>query len=135
MKQRKSLVVDPRPNKDHPKPSHLAKVRKKALTRDNGRCQTCFSDEDLELHHRTYDRFGEENLEDLIMLCKDCHEAITESIRRRRYNNNKKPLGLKDYQNVEIKIIGTYETCKIELKDYRSSSPDHAQRSISRPSE
>lgn len=33
----------------------------------------------MELHHRTYVNFGNENLEDLVPVCKSCHDEITEA--------------------------------------------------------
>lgn len=65
------------------------------LVIDNHECQTCMHDGSvyqLEVHHKTYERFGEENVaQDLITLCSECHEAITNVIRARRYK--KKDLG------------------------------------------
>lgn len=39
----------------------------------------------LEVHHLTYDRFGHEEMDDLITLCEACHTLITSTIRQRRY--------------------------------------------------
>jgi hypothetical protein len=60
--------------------------RQAVLERDNHQCQTCLATERLEVHHKTYSALGNEPLEDLITLCKDCHFAITTSIRERRYH-------------------------------------------------
>lgn len=49
-------------------------LRKQVLKRDNYSCQLCTSKDDLQIHHKTYVRFGFENLDDLITLCKKCHE-------------------------------------------------------------
>jgi 5-methylcytosine-specific restriction endonuclease McrA len=38
------------------------------------RCQMCNSEKSLQVHHRTYERRGHEDLEDLTVLCKPCHE-------------------------------------------------------------
>jgi hypothetical protein len=38
-------------------------------------CYSCNSMDRLELHHRTYERIGHEWLNDLIWLCRTCHEA------------------------------------------------------------
>lgn len=59
--------------------------RREVLKRDNHQCQTCLNTENLEIHHKTYERLGDENLDDLITLCTHCHEAITSSIRFRRH--------------------------------------------------
>lgn len=63
--------------------------RQARLEIDRHRCQTCLHDGSqwrLEVHHRTYDRLGDEDvLRDLITLCSSCHEAVTSVIRQRRY--------------------------------------------------
>lgn len=58
--------------------------RREVLKRDNHQCQTCLAIDNLEVHHKTYKRLGNENLIDLITLCSSCHDAITSSIRFRR---------------------------------------------------
>ncbi len=47
-------------------------------TIDNDRCATpmCFRTDALHVHHTTYDRIGDENVEtDLLTLCERCHAA------------------------------------------------------------
>jgi 5-methylcytosine-specific restriction endonuclease McrA len=46
------------------------------------KCVTCYSHLDLEVHHRTYARLGDELLTDLIVLCDRCHEKFHETIHR-----------------------------------------------------
>lgn len=59
------------------------------LAASGRRCRTCFAPEatgaPLEVHHRTYLRFGHELVGDLTALCRDCHRTITDALRRRRY--------------------------------------------------
>ncbi len=50
------------------------KTRNRALRRANYRCQVCNGNENLHVHHRTYVNRGNEKPEDLIVLCKDCHQ-------------------------------------------------------------
>lgn len=51
-------------------------VRKKVLKRDKYACRHCGSlYGDLQVHHVTYIRLGEELLEDLLTLCDACHVA------------------------------------------------------------
>jgi 5-methylcytosine-specific restriction endonuclease McrA len=38
------------------------------------RCETCGSQKKLHVHHNTYDRLGEESLQDLTVLCEACHQ-------------------------------------------------------------
>ncbi len=42
------------------------------------RCQLCNSSEDLNVHHRTYERLGCEKMGDLLVLCRDCHKLFHE---------------------------------------------------------
>lgn len=75
-----------------------AAKRQQVLARDSNRCQTCLSQDDLEVHHKTYERLGDEALEDLITLCHECHEAITTVIRRRRYEG--RAISINDHQSI-----------------------------------
>lgn len=52
------------------------KKRELALQRDNNCCRVCNSDERLHVHHRTYVRRGNEDMEDLTTLCEECHERF-----------------------------------------------------------
>jgi 5-methylcytosine-specific restriction endonuclease McrA len=48
--------------------------RKQALAYAGYRCQVCNTDEEaLHVHHRTYERRGQEKPQDLIVLCASCH--------------------------------------------------------------
>jgi hypothetical protein len=38
------------------------------------RCCACQSSKELQCHHLTYERFGAERLDDLMVLCKKCHK-------------------------------------------------------------
>jgi 5-methylcytosine-specific restriction endonuclease McrA len=40
----------------------------------NHRCAICNSKENVQVHHRTYDRLGEELTTDCIVLCDRCHQ-------------------------------------------------------------
>lgn len=59
-------------------------LRQQVIGRDEGLCQTCLLP-GQEVHHKTYLRLFHEPLSDLILLCGECHEAITDVFRRRRY--------------------------------------------------
>jgi nucleoside 2-deoxyribosyltransferase len=53
------------------------RLRKDKLHEAGGRCQLCNSSaQPLHVHHRTYDRVFNEELSDLIALCKPCHEKF-----------------------------------------------------------
>lgn len=52
------------------------------------RCRICNAGSDearLEVHHRTYERLGNEDAADLTTLCRECHHSVTDFLRRRRY--------------------------------------------------
>lgn len=40
------------------------------------RCHKCASAVDIQLHHKTYDRLGEELLTDFNVLCRACHQQL-----------------------------------------------------------
>lgn len=39
-------------------------------------CQLCGSTKQIALHHLTYERVGNERLDDLLPLCNDCHQLV-----------------------------------------------------------
>jgi len=50
--------------------------RKLALVRDNYKCQKCKENPAEQVHHLTYKNLENEKLEDLISVCRKCHEEI-----------------------------------------------------------
>ena len=61
---------------DYLNTEHWQKVRKDALKRSNYSCQLCNSKDSLNVHHRTYERKGEELPSDVIVLCQFCHKKF-----------------------------------------------------------
>lgn len=55
-----------------------------AKKRDGQRCCLCNSSGPLEVHHRTYERLGHEDLDDLTSLCDPCHALFSAATRVRR---------------------------------------------------
>jgi hypothetical protein len=55
-------------------------LRKKKIKEAGGRCQLCNKSGLLNIHHRTYDNVFNERLEDLIALCKKCHEKFHDKV-------------------------------------------------------
>ncbi len=47
--------------------------RKQAKLDSSKRCSVCGETEGLQLHHKNYDRLGEERSDNLVLLCKACH--------------------------------------------------------------
>jgi 5-methylcytosine-specific restriction endonuclease McrA len=63
-------------------------ARLEELQRSSHRCRLCnlgFPDVILTVHHRTYERLGQELADDLTTLCMECHLAVTDRERRRRH--------------------------------------------------
>jgi 5-methylcytosine-specific restriction endonuclease McrA len=68
--------------------------RRAALDRDDNQCLVCRrteGDEDprlrsgrskLEVHHKTYERYGHEHLDDLATLCQRCHATEHQWLKR-----------------------------------------------------
>lgn len=77
-----------RPPGSHPKPAHWDAIRAQALERDGNQCRCCSAKDGdvfpgygrvrLEVHHRHYDNWGHELLDDVTVLCKECHRGITD---------------------------------------------------------
>lgn len=63
--------------KEYLKTKHWRDIKKKYNKKYKYECSCCgSSDKGLHLHHITYERVGNEQLEDLVYLCKDCHSKI-----------------------------------------------------------
>ena len=62
--------------------------RLECLKRDNYQCQKCGTAINLVIHHSTYDRLGNEDMGDLVTLCKDCHKKVHENDLRNRELEN-----------------------------------------------
>ena len=91
------------------------KVRKRVIKRDNIECQFgkmfgvfeltgARCDDQLEVHHKTYRRYDNEEEKDLITVCRRCHEALTDYIRRVRYSQTQQYPELGDDMNTLDKI-------------------------------
>jgi len=55
---------------------HWQQMRKKAFKHYGKKCKYCGCGNDLNVHHVTYERRGDERLEDLEIVCQDCHKRI-----------------------------------------------------------
>lgn len=51
----------------------FSSTRKEALAYHGAFCKICGSTRNLQVHHKTYAREGRERLNDLVVLCKRCH--------------------------------------------------------------
>lgn len=68
------------PYEDYLKTYHWEKVRNDRIKYDNEKCIVCGLSNNLQVHHRTYERLGHEDPGDVVTLCRVCHERI-ESIK------------------------------------------------------
>lgn len=65
------------PYKEYLQTEHWRNLRGQMLKRAKFHCQLCNrGDISLHVHHRTYERRGNEQLSDLIVLCATCHETF-----------------------------------------------------------
>jgi len=55
---------------------HWQKIKKEALREAKGLCQLCNKDQFVNVHHRTYENLGHEDIKDVIVLCLDCHSKF-----------------------------------------------------------
>lgn len=99
-----------RPSVNHPRQSlweTLREARAKHQTGEDGMvcCGTCWrtypSAAGLDLHHRHYNNFGNEKLEDVILLCRSCHDSITSRIREERFALGDKTLDFEDAKQID----------------------------------
>lgn len=70
--------------------------RQVELDASGNRCRGCnrpANEIELQVHHRTYENFGNELPGDLTTLCIECHYAITTVVRRRRYAHRTPVIG------------------------------------------
>lgn len=112
--------------------------RAERLEIDGHKCQTCLHDGTLwrlEIHHKTYERLGDEDvLRDLITLCAQCHDAITNVIRSRRYDGKPVAVCFVSDSFTSRKDV-RYGMDDIDLQNYRRRPADYAQRGSRKPVE
>lgn len=72
--------------------SKWKKKRMERLSIDGNKCVRCGHDGSqyrLEIHHKTYERFTNELMEDLETLCVPCHDIETNRMRFEKYSKRK----------------------------------------------
>ena len=85
------------------------------------RCQVCYSDKELHVHHRTYKNFGKEHHSDLTVLCNHCHSlhhlffgAIeTLKINPKKEEHLEYLVGVRDRESDENMILLASEECPV----------------------
>ena len=104
--------------------------RGQRLKIDKNTCQQCGATSKqyrLEVHHLTYERLGDEGIEDLQTLCIICHPLATSEQRRKRYA--KRILVLADFERntpATLNEEGHDGVQDLKLQDYRRRTPPHA---------
>jgi 5-methylcytosine-specific restriction endonuclease McrA len=74
------------------------KKRRQKLSAADWRCQICGSSVHLEVHHNTYARIGNEKMNDLIVLYRNCHQLVHS---QRGKVGGSKPEDYEDYEDYE----------------------------------
>jgi len=94
-------------------------IRNSVCERDDNKCRLCNSNEKICVHHRTYEYIGEENLNELITLCNNCHYAFHKT----HELNNKSDKKLREsnkliekFSNIVNKNIKEFEELNSQLK-------------------
>lgn len=80
--EREALAKELRklPYTEYLKSEHWRQRRRMAYNRAKGACQVCNAkDRKLNVHHRSYERLGNEAPGDVIVLCEDCHQIFHEN--------------------------------------------------------
>jgi replicative DNA helicase len=70
------------PYQEYLQTEEWAQKREQVLARDGHRCRLCDSSEKLHVHHRTYARRGNEDLDDLTTLCEQHHEQFHQRVKQ-----------------------------------------------------
>lgn len=68
--------MDKQNYQEYLKSDHWQKTRNKMLEHYNHTCVICGKQERLHVHHISYDRLWQEDFDDLVVLCEDCHSWI-----------------------------------------------------------
>ena len=80
LSKQRILQLRSMPYNEYLKTREWAEKREQALERDGHRCRLCNTYDNLQVHHRTYQRRGNEDLDDLTTLCKSCHEHFHQKV-------------------------------------------------------
>lgn len=83
--------------------------RKQVLHRAGDKCEVCGMTSyaaKLDVHHKTYDRFGFESLDDLIVVCRPCHEKKDKERERSVRHQNAEKLREAQFRGWAEKVYG-----------------------------
>lgn len=89
-----------------------AETREEVMLRDGSRCRICGCPHDLQVHHISYDDFLDED--NLVTLCKPCHEIITEAVNKARKMevsvDMPKTISAWNWKEEEARFMRTFES-------------------------
>jgi hypothetical protein len=108
--------------------------RAQRIELDHGHCMLCGSTEELHVHHNTYDRLWHEEMDDLITVCKVCHDVFTNHLRNERYK--KREYRVEQTERITPQIAeqtGGRDGSEIAVQDKGRITPVNAQRTARRP--
>lgn len=66
------------PYKEYLQTKHWKMFARLAKKKAGWICNACSSGDNLNVHHLTYERRGNEKFSDVVVLCKECHEKVHE---------------------------------------------------------
>ena len=92
------------------------RLRNLKLKQADNKCQLCNSADNLQIHHRTYKRVYEEDLNDLTVLCSYCHYRFHEKLSKIVHDE------IKEYELFIQNLNHMIRLSKIEdkIKEYKS---------------
>ncbi|EFH85310.1 DnaB-like helicase C-terminal domain-containing protein [Ktedonobacter racemifer] len=102
------------PYEDYLKTPEWAEKRKRALEWSQNRCQVCYTSSDLDVHHRTYERRGNEQMSDLIVLCHSCHTLFHAA---QRLEHEHPPLQIGNVMQETLMDIEQVYSARVEQKE------------------
>lgn len=97
---------------------HWATLRAQKLCLTSGKCESCGSNQNIQVHHLKYREWYNCTVDDLIVLCRRCHDIFHEILTR----NGTKPQfynaseTIRVIQGVFQRNSGTYDTDSERLK-------------------
>lgn len=105
------------------KSQHWGKLRLKVLE-NHPVCEKCGSDKILQIHHKTYDRLGDERLSDLQVLCQECHKKVhnkkhekNKRIRKGKGRKKRRAVVINEIELPDMKISKTIRNARQKFFD------------------
>jgi hypothetical protein len=111
---------------------HWRWKRRLALAAAEHRCQVCYGDKRLDVHHRTYERLGQERVSDLTVLCRECHDLFHGSGRRLERGEQKLVAGELSPRSIEWirQVVPEPQVMWLEIHAYLQTAPWSTARDV-----